>query len=143
MLPGLVTGHPEAYGTLGHKDLCWHIHRVNRKDDVPRAAREMYAVLPEVISRPSDAYNELVKGRVESVDIDELMGPTLAVMVVPYPPGTPHIMPGERLTTATKSIQDYLVFDRKFPGFETDDFEVSRKIGNTLLDAIEASPRLS
>ena len=33
-------------------------------------------------------------------------------------------MPGERLTTATKSIQDYLLyardFDRKFPGFETD-----------------------
>jgi arginine decarboxylase len=33
-------------------------------------------------------------------------------------------MPGERLTAATKSIQDYLFyardFDRKFPGFETD-----------------------
>ena len=44
----------------------------------------------------------------------------LAVMVVPYPPGIPLIMPGERLTTATKSIQDYLLyardFDRKFPG---------------------------
>jgi arginine decarboxylase len=48
----------------------------------------------------------------------------LAVMVVPYPPGIPLIMPGERLTAATKSIQDYLLyardFDRKFPGFETD-----------------------
>ena len=45
-------------------------------------------------------------------------------MVVPYPPGIPLIMPGERITEATKSIQDYLVyardFDRKFPGFETD-----------------------
>ena len=33
-------------------------------------------------------------------------------------------MPGERITQATRSIQDYLVyaraFDRKFPGFETD-----------------------
>ena len=33
-------------------------------------------------------------------------------------------MPGERITQATKSIQDYLLyardFDRKFPGFETD-----------------------
>ena len=49
---------------------------------------------------------------------------TLAVMIVPYPPGIPLIMPGERITAATKSIQDYLVyaraFDRKFPGFETD-----------------------
>ena len=53
-----------------------------------------------------------------------LMGRTLAVMVVPYPPGIPLIMPGERITPATKSIHDYLLyardFDRKFPGFETD-----------------------
>ena len=65
-----------------------------------------------------------MRGRVESVEIDELMGRTLAVMVVPYPPGIPLIMPGERLTEATKSIHDYLLyareFDTKFPGFETD-----------------------
>jgi arginine decarboxylase len=45
-------------------------------------------------------------------------------MIVPYPPGIPLIMPGERITQSTKSIQDYLLyardFDRKFPGFETD-----------------------
>ena len=74
--------------------------------------------------RPADAYESLVRGRVESVEIDKLMGRTLAVMVVPYPPGIPLIMPGERITTATKSIHDYLLyareFDRKFPGFETD-----------------------
>ncbi len=60
----------------------------------------------------------------ESVEIDNLMGRILAVMVVPYPPGIPVIMPGESLTPATKSIHDYLlearVFDSRFPGFETD-----------------------
>ena len=67
---------------------------------------------------------KFVRGQVESVEIDNLMDRILAVMVVPYPPGIPLIMPGERLTAATKSIQDYLLyardFDRKFPGFETD-----------------------
>jgi arginine decarboxylase len=52
------------------------------------------------------------------------MGRILAVMLVPYPPGIPLIMPGERITKATKSIQVYLLyardFDRKYPGFETD-----------------------
>jgi len=52
------------------------------------------------------------------------MGRVLAVMIVPYPPGIPLIMPGERLTKTTKSIHDYLLYarelDRKFPGFETD-----------------------
>jgi arginine decarboxylase len=74
--------------------------------------------------RPADAYERLVRGRVESVEIDNLADRILAVMVVPYPPGIPVIMPGERLTRATKSIQEYLLyardFDQKFPGFETD-----------------------
>ena len=91
---------------------------------MPKAQREMYTTLPEMAMRPADAYDKLVRGRVESVEIDDLMGRTLAVMVVPYPPGIPLIMPGERITQATKSIQDYLLyareFDRKFPGFETD-----------------------
>ena len=100
------------------------IHRTYRDDAVPEAQREMYTVPPEMALRPADAYDRLVKGKVESVEIDDLMGRTLAVMVVPYPPGIPLIMPGERITETTKSIQDYLLyarsFDRDFPGFETD-----------------------
>ena len=107
-LPALAAAHPEAYGNIGLKDLCDRIHRAYRDDAVPKAQREMYTVLPEMALRPADAYDRLVKGRVESVEIDDLMGRTLAVMVVPYPPGIPLIMPGERITQATKSIQDYL-----------------------------------
>ena len=80
----------------------------------------MYTTLPEMAMRPADAYECLVRGRVESVEIDHLMGRILAVMVVPYPPGIPVIMPGERLTPATKSIHDYLLdareFDQQVPG---------------------------
>ena len=43
---------------------------------------------------PAEAYERLVRGRVESVEIDNLMDRTLAVMLVPYPPGIPLIMPG-------------------------------------------------
>ncbi|MDW9390979.1 arginine/lysine/ornithine decarboxylase [Sinorhizobium meliloti] len=123
-LPALAAAHPDVYRAMGLRDLCEKIHDVYRSDDVPNAQREMYTVLPEMALRPADAYNRLVKGCVESVDIDELIGRTLAVMIVPYPPGIPLIMPGERITAATRSIQDYLVyarsFDRKFPGLETD-----------------------
>ncbi len=109
---------------MGLRDLCESIHAIYRKDDVPKAQREMYTVLPDMALRPADAYDHLVKGRIESVEIDNLMNRVLAVMIVPYPPGIPLIMPGERITESTKSIQDYLLyareFDRKFPGFETD-----------------------
>ena len=123
-LPALAAAHPEAYAGMGLRDLCESIHAIYRKDDVPKAQREMYTVLPDMALRPADAYDHLVKGRIESVEIDNLMNRVLAVMIVPYPPGIPLIMPGERITESTKSIQDYLLyareFDRKFPGFETD-----------------------
>lgn len=123
-LPALAAAHPEPYGAMGLKDLCEQMHKVYREDDVPKAQKDMYTTLPEMALRPADAYDALVRGRVESVAIDELMGRILGVMLVPYPPGIPVIMPGERLTKDTKSIQEYLLyareFDRKFPGFETD-----------------------
>jgi len=118
-LPALVDAHPAAYAQMGLKDLCEHMHQVYREDNLPKAQKDMYITLPEMAMRPIDAYERLVRERVESVDIDKLMGRTLAVMVVPYPPGIPVIMPGERITPATKSIQDYLLyareFDEKFP----------------------------
>jgi arginine decarboxylase len=124
VLPALVEAHPAAYADMGLKDLCDMVHKTYREDNLPKAQKDMYTTLPEMAMRPSDAYEFLVRGRVESVEIDALMGRTLAVMVVPYPPGIPLIMPGERITSATKSIHDYLLyardFDQKFPGFETD-----------------------
>jgi arginine decarboxylase len=124
VLPDLVAAHPDAYESMGLRDLCDAVHKVYHEDNVALAQREMYTALPEIAMRPADAYAHLVQGRVDSVEIDHLMGHTLAVMVVPYPPGIPVIMPGERLTAATASIHDYLLyareFDQKFPGFETD-----------------------
>jgi len=123
-IPPLVEAHPAAYEGMGLRDLCQRIHQTYRDDNLPRAQSEMYTTLPEMHMRPADAYECLVRGTVESVDIDELMGRTLAVMLVPYPPGIPLIMPGERITETTKSIRDYLMYarelDQKFPGFETD-----------------------
>lgn len=74
--------------------------------------------------RPSEAYDKLVRGEVEAVPIARLEGRIAAVMLVPYPPGIPLIMPGERFTEATRSILDYLefarTFERAFPGFDSD-----------------------
>jgi arginine decarboxylase len=124
VLPAFVDAHPAAYTKMGLKDLCEQVHQVYREDNLPKAQKDMYTTLPEMAMRPADAYESLVRGRVESVEIDKLTGRTLAVMLVPYPPGIPLIMPGERITAATKSIHDYLLyardFDRRFPGFETD-----------------------
>jgi arginine decarboxylase len=124
VFPALVESHPEVYGAMGLKDLCTKIHEEYRTHDVPAAQSHMYTELPEMAQRPAETYERLIRGKVESVEIDKLMGRTLAVMIVPYPPGIPLIMPGERITEKTRAIQDYLLFargfDGRFPGFETD-----------------------
>lgn len=124
VFPALVEAHPDVYGAMGLKDLCTKIHDEYRTHEVPAAQSVMYTVLPEMTQRPAETYERLIRGKVESVEIDALMGRTLAVMIVPYPPGIPLIMPGERITEVTRAIQDYLLFardfDSRFPGFETD-----------------------
>jgi arginine decarboxylase len=51
-------------------------------------------------------------------------GRIAAVMLVPYPPGIPLIMPGERFGEDSRAIIEYLQiaasFERLFPGFEND-----------------------
>ncbi len=55
----------------------------------------------------------------------------LAVQVVPYPPGIPLLMPGERFGDATRAVGDFLLgleaFDAKFPGFGHDTHGVEVK----------------
>ena len=63
----------------------------------------------------------MAHGEIERVGIDELEGRVTAVLLTPYPPGIPLLIPGERFN---KTIVDYLKFARdfnkRFPGFETD-----------------------
>ena len=98
------------------------LHACYRDNDTPRAdERDVHraaAAGDEAVATPTT----LVHGDVEPVPIDEAEGRITAVMVVPYPPGIPLIMPGERFMTS--SIIEYLKFardtDDRFPGFEAD-----------------------
>src|SRR6478609_8614529 len=47
-LPAIAAAHPGSYTKMGLKDLCEQIHAIYRKDDVPKAQRDMYTVLPEM-----------------------------------------------------------------------------------------------
>jgi arginine decarboxylase len=70
---------------------------------------------------PADAWSKMAHKDIDRVPIDELEGRVTAMLVTPYPPGIPLLIPGERFN---KSIVDYLRFARdfnqQFPGFETD-----------------------
>lgn len=123
-LPSIAREGGVRYAGMGLRDLCDQLHACYRENATAKALKRMYTVLPQVAIKPADAYNQLVRGEVEAVPIEQLEGRIAAVMLVPYPPGIPLIMPGERFTAETRSIIDYLqfarTFDQQFPGFDAD-----------------------
>ena len=123
-LPSIAREGGARYAGMGLRDLCDELHGCYRENATAKALKRMYTVLPQVAIKPADAYDKLVRGEVEAVPIEQLEGRLAAVMLVPYPPGIPLIMPGERFTAETRSSIDYLqfarTFDSQFPGFDAD-----------------------
>lgn len=142
VLPSIAQAGKTFYQGMGLRDLCDALHACYRENATAKALKRMYTVLPEVAIKPADAYNQLVRGEVEAVPIEQLEGRIAAVMLVPYPPGIPLIMPGERFTAQTRSIIDYLAFartfDRSFPGFDADVHGLQREEGVYTVDCIKA-----
>ncbi len=120
VLPEFVIKHPR-YEKIGLRDLCEQIHGIYKANDVARLTTEMYLSNMEPAMKPSDAFAKMAHGEIDRVLIDELEGRITSVLLTPYPPGIPLLIPGERFN---KTIVDYLKFARdfnkKFPGFESD-----------------------
>jgi len=120
ILPEFIAKNPR-YEKIGLRDLCDQIHGIYKANDVARLTTEMYLSDMVPAMKPSDAFAKMAHGEIERVRIDELEGRVTAVLLTPYPPGIPLLIPGE---VFNKTIVDYLRFARdfnkRFPGFETD-----------------------
>jgi len=120
VLPEFVGKHPR-YERVGLKDICQQIHEFYKGRDVARMTTEMYTSDMVPAMMPSEAWAKMAHKEVDRVPLDQLEGRVTAMLVTPYPPGIPLLIPGERFN---KRIVDYLYFARdfneKFPGFETD-----------------------
>jgi len=120
ILPEFVATQPR-YERLGLKDLCQQIHDMYRENDVARLTTEMYLSDMQPAMKPADAFAKLAKREIDRVPIDELEGRITSMLLTPYPPGIPLLIPGERFN---KTIVEYLqfarTFNQSFPGFETD-----------------------
>jgi len=120
VMPEFIAKQPR-YEKIGLKDLCQQIHDFYAAKDVARLTTEMYLSDMEPAMRPTDAWSKMAHREIERVSIDELEGRITAMLVTPYPPGIPLLIPGERFNA---TICNYLKFVRefneRFPGFETD-----------------------
>ncbi|MBK7813247.1 MAG: arginine/lysine/ornithine decarboxylase [Rhodocyclaceae bacterium] len=120
VLPEFVAKHPR-YERIGLRDLCLQIHDVYKANDIARLTTEMYLSDMVPAMRPADAFARMAHREIERVPIDELEGRVTAVLLTPYPPGIPLLIPGERFNrTIVRYLQFAREFNAQFPGFETD-----------------------
>ncbi|MBD3811073.1 arginine/lysine/ornithine decarboxylase [Thiobacillus sp.] len=120
VLPEFIEKHPR-YEKTGLKDLCDQIHTIYKAKDVARLTTEMYLSEMAPAMKPADAFAKMAHREIERVEIDKLEGRITAMLVTPYPPGIPLLIPGERFNaTIVRYLQFTREFNDKFPGFETD-----------------------
>ena len=128
VLPEFIQKQPR-YEKVGLRDLCEKIHAVYKANDVAKLTTEMYLSDMIPAMKPTDAFAKMAHRKIDRVPIDELEGRVTAVLLTPYPPGIPLLIPGEKFN---KVIVNYLKFARefneKFPGFETDNHGLVKEI---------------
>jgi arginine decarboxylase len=94
---------------------------------------------------PAQTYQKLLRNETEKIRFTDMPGRIAAVMLVPYPPGIPMSMPGERFGAADSPVIRLILameeFGKRFPGFEREvhGAEVD-SVGNYWMRAVIETP---
>jgi arginine decarboxylase len=121
-LPELVAKYPTRYRNSTLKELSDEMHRAMVEMDLAGLVNAACDEDFDPVLTPAQTYQKLVRGETERLRFEKMAGRIAAVMLVPYPPGIPMSMPGERLggpnTPVIKLILAMEEFGKRFPGFE-------------------------
>ncbi len=142
VLPHLVSNHPAAYGDMGLRDLADQMFDQLKSARQTHWLAEAFSTLPDLAMSPSEAYQYLVRDEIEHVPLDQLADRVLATSVVPYPPGIPMLMPGEKTGADDGPYLGYLralwEWDKRFPGFGHDTHGVEVRDGVYFVQCLKA-----
>ena len=121
-LPELVMKYPARYRNVTLKELSDEMHSVMKQLRLPALVNAAADEDFDPVLTPAQTYQKLLRGETEKVRFSEMAGRIAAVMLVPYPPGIPMSMPGERLGNAESPVIKLILameeFGKRFPGFE-------------------------
>ncbi len=121
-MPELVTRFPARYRGVTLRELSDEMHASMLELNLPGLVNEACDEDFDPVLTPAQSYQKLVRGETEKVRFEEMAGRVAAVMLVPYPPGIPMCMPGERLGDSNSPVMKLILameqFGRRFPGFE-------------------------
>jgi len=121
-LPELVQKYPSRYRNTTLRDLSDDMHRVMMELNLANLVNDATDEDFDPILTPAQTYQKLVRGETEKIRFADMAGRIAAVMLVPYPPGIPMSMPGERLGSEESPVIKLILameeFGKRFPGFE-------------------------
>jgi len=121
-LPELVQRFPHRYRNVSLRELADEMHMAMIELDLPGLVNAACDEDFDPVLTPAQTYQKLVRRQTERIRFKEMAGRIAAFMLVPYPPGIPMSMPGERLggpeSPVIKLILAMEQFGKRFPGFE-------------------------
>ena len=121
-LPDLVEKYPLRYRNVTLKELSDEMHSAMIELRLSALEGEACELDTQEVLTPAQTYQKLLRNGTEKVKFTEMAGRIAGVMLVPYPPGIPVCMPGERLggpdSPVIKLILALEEFGKRFPGFE-------------------------
>ena len=121
-LPDLVEKYPQRYRNVTLKELSDEMHAAMLELRLSALEGEACELDTQEVLTPAQTYQKLLRNGTEKVKFTEMAGRIAGVMLVPYPPGIPVCMPGERLggpeSPVIKLILALEEFGKRFPGFE-------------------------
>jgi arginine decarboxylase len=145
-LPELVLKYPVRYRNVTLKELSDEMHAVMMQLNLSGLVNEACDEDFDPILTPAQTYQKLVRNGTERIRFNEMVGRITAVMLVPYPPGIPMSMPGERLGGPESPVIRLILameeFGKRFPGFEREvhGIEVDAQ-GNYWMRAVVEAPQ--
>ncbi len=144
-LPELVAKYPNRYRNVTLKELSDEMHaamvQLNLANLVGEACDEDF----DPVLTPAQTYQKLLRNETEKIRFNQMAGRIAAVMLVPYPPGIPMSMPGERLGGPDSPVIRLILameeFGKRFPGFERETHGIEGDAeGNYWMRAVVETP---
>ena len=121
-LPELVAKYPNRYRNTTLKELSDEMHAVMMQLRLANLVGEACDEDFDPVLTPAQTYQKLLRNETEKTRFTDMPGRIAAVMLVPYPPGIPMSMPGERFGAADSPVIRLILameeFGKRFPGFE-------------------------
>ncbi len=123
ILPNLYKEAPRFYRKYTIQKLAEEIHNLYIEHDLCGHMYRAYETQAEMVLTPYHARQHIIKNKVKKIPLEKLEGEVCSEMILPYPPGIPLILPGERITKESRCLLEFLLTLNKigleYPGIET------------------------